>query len=54
MFVFNVKINGRKLFKTFLICSILLLLIIVCIVIFRIFNGAKNSSNSSIAFHKTV
>lgn len=47
MFVFNVKINGRKLFKTFLICSILLLLIIVCIVIFRIFNGAKNSSNSS-------
>ena len=47
MFVFNVKINGKKLFKTFLICSMILLLIIVCIVIFRIFNGSKSSSNNS-------
>ena len=47
MFVFNVKVNGSKLFKTFLICSILLLLIIVCIVIFRVLNGAKNNPNNS-------
>ena len=47
MFVFNFKVNGNKLFKTFLICSVLLLLIIVCIVIFRVISGAKNSPNNS-------
>ena len=47
MFVFNFKVNGRKLFRTFIICSILLLLIIVFIVIFRIFIGSKNSAKAS-------
>ena len=47
MFVFNLKVNGNKLFKTFIICSIVLLFIIVCIVIFRIISGARNSSNNS-------
>lgn len=47
MFVFNLKVNGNKLFKTTFICMIVLLLIIVGIVIFKIFNGAKNSSNNS-------
>ena len=47
MFVFNFKVNGNKLFKTFIICSIVLLFIIVCIVIFRIISGARNSSNNS-------
>lgn len=52
MFVFNVKVNGNKLFKTFLICSILLLLIIVCIIIFRVINGARNSHNNSTCLPK--
>ena len=47
MFVFNLKVNGNKLFKTFIICSIVLLFIIVCMVIFRIISGARNSSNNS-------
>ena len=47
MFVFNFKVNGNKLFKTFIICSIVLLFIIVCMVIFRIISGARNSSNNS-------
>ncbi len=47
MFVFNFKVNGNKLFKTFIICSIVLLFIIVCIVIFRIISGARNSPNNS-------
>ena len=47
MFVFNLKVNGNKLFKTFIICSIVLLFIIVCIVIFRIISGARNSPNNS-------
>lgn len=47
MFVFNFKVNGNKLFKTFIICSTVLLFIIVCIVIFRIISGARNSPNNS-------
>ena len=47
MFVFNVKVNGSKLFKTFFICVIILLLIIVGIVIFRVMLGAKNSPTPS-------
>ncbi len=45
MFVFNIKVNGNKLFKTFFICMIILLLIIVGIVIFRVISGAKNNSS---------
>ncbi len=47
MFVFNVKVNGSKLFKTFFICVIILLLIIVGIVVFRVIFGAKNNPNTS-------
>lgn len=47
MFVFNLKVNGNKLFRTFIICSVLLLFIIICIVTFRIVNGAKNATNNS-------
>ena len=43
MFVFNVKVNGSKIFKTFFICMFIVLLIILSIVIFKIFNGSKNS-----------
>ena len=47
MFVFKFKVNGNRLFKTFLICSIVLLLIIVCVVTFRVISGAKNNPNNS-------
>lgn len=47
MFVFNVKVNGSKLFKTFFVCVIILLLIIVGIVIFRVMFGAKNNPATS-------
>ena len=46
MFVFNVKVNGSKLFKTFFILVIILLLIIVGIVVFRVISGAKNNSKN--------
>lgn len=44
MFVFNVKVNGSKIFKTFFICMFVILLIILSIVVFRIFSGGKNSN----------
>ena len=47
MFVFNVKVNGSKIFKFFFIGVIILLIIIMCIVMYSIFSGANNSSRSS-------
>ncbi len=47
MFVYNFKINGSKVFKAFFICVIILVIIILGVVVFRIFNGAQNSNNSS-------
>lgn len=47
MFVFNVKVNGSKIFKFFFIGVIILLIIIMCIVIYSIFSGANNFSRSS-------
>lgn len=46
MFVFNVKINGSKTFKTIFLCMVIILLIILGIVIFRVISGAKSSSNT--------
>ena len=46
MFVYNFKINGSKVFKTFFICVVILIIIIVGIVSYRIFNGAEQSKNS--------
>ena len=54
MFVYNFKINGSKVFKTFFICVIVLLIIILGIVVFRVFNGARNSNNSSCIPNDTV
>ena len=51
MFVFNVKVNGSKIFKTFFICMFIILLIILSIVIFRIFSGSKNSNNVNNKVH---
>ena len=53
MFVFNVKVNGNKFFRTFFICMIILLLIIVSIVVFRVINGAKNNSSNSSCLPQT-
>lgn len=45
MFIYNVKINGSKVFKIFFTCIVVLLIIILGIVIFKVFNGARNSSD---------
>ena len=40
MFVFNIKVNGSKLFKNFFVGVIILLIIILCVVIYKVFDGA--------------
>lgn len=47
MFIYNVKINGSKTFKTFFIGIVILVIIIVGIVSFKVFQGASNSPTSS-------
>ena len=47
MFIYNVKINGSKVFKYFFTGVIILIICILCIVLFRIFSGAENANNSS-------
>lgn len=47
MFVFNVKVNGSKIFKYFFIGVIILLIIILSVVMYRVFSGANNSSKSN-------
>ena len=45
MFVYNFKINGSKVFRTFFIVVILLIICILGVVVFRIFTGAHNASS---------
>lgn len=47
MFIYNIKVNGSKLFKTIFIVMLILLLFIIGMVIFKIFNGAANSETNS-------
>ncbi len=47
MFIYNIKINGSKLFKGIFMIMIILLIFIMGIVIFKIFKGASNSENNS-------
>ena len=47
MFIYNVKINGSKVFKYFFTGVIILIICILCIVLFRIFSGAGKANNSS-------
>lgn len=47
MFVYNVKINGSKVFKSIFIGMLILLICIVGMVVFRIFHGAANSETNS-------
>ena len=44
MFVFNIKVNGSRIFKYFFIGVIILLVLILGIVIYRIISGANNST----------
>ncbi len=43
MFVYNFKINGSKLYKIFFSAMIIFIVLVVCIVMFKMFTGAKNS-----------
>ncbi len=45
MFIYNIKVNGGKIFKYFFIGVVLLIIIIVGIVSFKIFYGANKTSN---------
>lgn len=47
MFIYHVKVNGSKLFKTFFIAILLLILVIVSIVSFQVFHGAYQSNKDS-------
>lgn len=47
MFIYNVKINGSKTFKSFFVGVVLLVIVIVGVVSFKVFKGASNSSNHS-------
>lgn len=47
MFIYNVKINGSKTFKTFFIGIVLLVIVIVGIVSFKVFQGANNATENS-------
>lgn len=47
MFIYNIKINGSKTFKTFFIIVTILIILVLGIVMYKIFNGAKNSQEIS-------
>lgn len=47
MFIYNIKINGNKTFKIIFTTMVIILIIILCVVIFKIFSGAKSSKTSS-------
>lgn len=47
MFIYNVKINGSKVFKYFFIAIILFVIVVGGIVTFKVFKGASNSPKKS-------
>ncbi len=47
MFIYNVKVNGGKIFKYFFTGIVLLIITIVIVVTVRVFNGANHSSENS-------
>ena len=47
MFIYNVKVNGSKLFKLFFTAIIVLVICILCFVTFRVFGGASKEVISS-------
>lgn len=52
MFVYNVKIPGSKVFKSIFILMLVVIMCIVGVVVFKILNGAKNSSISEACMPK--
>ena len=47
MFVYNVKVNGSRIFKIFFTGVVILVICITVIVSFRVFNGANDNEDSS-------
>ncbi len=47
MFIYNVKVNGSKVFKIFFTGIVILIIGIMAVVSYQVFNGASNSSNNS-------
>ena len=47
MFIYNVKVNGSKLFKLFFTAIIVLVICILCFVTFRVFGGASKEVTSA-------
>ena len=47
MFIYNVKINGSKIFKFFFTFLTLLLIFILVLVTYKVFYGAKNDSQAN-------
>ena len=47
MFIYNVKINGSKVFKFFFTGLVILIIGIMVLVSYQVFKGASNSSNNS-------
>ena len=54
MFVFNLKVNGSRIFKYFFIGVIIFLILILGIVIYKVFSGANNSAKSESCLPKGV
>ena len=52
MFVYNVKIPGSKVFKGIFILMLVIIMCIVGVVVFKILNGARNSSTSEACMPK--
>ncbi len=43
MFIFNVKVNGSKLFKVFFTFVIILMIGILCTVFYKVISGSNKS-----------
>ena len=53
MFIFNIKVNGSKIFKYFFICIIIIFVIILGITMYKVFNGAdKHISKDSCCYNE--
>ena len=47
MFIFNVKVNGSKLFKVFFTFVIILMIGILCVVFYKVISGSNKSFSVS-------
>lgn len=44
MFIFNVKVNGSKVFKIFFTIIIIIMIFILCVIIKKVFKGANDNN----------